>query len=95
MFTRYTKIRMPYYKIYDPYSNEEKVLNIDQYDDYKKEEVVMLTDNNGDVQIFTDEKQVRGYVQLHEQMGDTFHMMQDPMTGQAMPMAVKNRRVIT
>ena len=50
---------MPYCKIYDPYSNEEKVLNIDQYDDYKKEEVVMLTDNNGDVQIFTDEKQVK------------------------------------
>lgn len=89
MFTRYTKIRMPYYKIYDPYSNEEKVLNIEQYDEYKKEEVVILTDNNGDVQIFTNEKQVRGYVQLHEQMGDTFHMMQDPMSGQPMPMAGK------
>ena len=36
-----------------------------------------------------DEKEVRGYVQLHEEVGDTFHLMQDQMTGQTVPMAGK------
>lgn len=87
MFTRYTKIRMPYYKIYDPFANEEKVLNTEEYKNYQNEEIVIITTQNNEQKIFTEEKEVRGYVQLHESLGDTFHMMQDPMTGQAMPMA--------
>ena len=87
MFTRYTKIRMPYYKIYDPYSNEEKVLNEEEYKDYQNEQIVILTNSNGEQQIFTDEKEVRGYVQLHDSVGDTFHLMQDPASGQTVPMA--------
>ncbi len=87
MFTRYTKIRMPYFKIYDPYSNEEYVYNIQEYEDYKNEQVVILTTADQEPQIITAEKDVRGYVQMHEQFGDTFHMMIDPMSGQQMPMA--------
>ncbi len=87
MFTRYTKIRMPYYKIYDPYSNEEKVLNEEEYKDYQNEQIIILTNSNGEQQIFTDEKEVRGYVQLHDSVGDTFHLMQDPASGQTVPMA--------
>jgi hypothetical protein len=87
MFTRYTKIRMPYFKIYDPFANEEKVLNTEEYKEYQNEQIVIITNHNGEQQVFTEEKEVRGYVQLHESVGDTFHMMQDPMTGQAMPMA--------
>jgi len=87
MFTRYSKVRMPYFKIYDPYANEEKVLNTKEYKDYQNEEIVILTNSNGEQQIFTDEKEVRGYIQLHENVGDTFHLMQDPMSGQPVPMA--------
>lgn len=87
MFTRYTKIRMPYFKIYDPYSNEEYVYNTQEYEDYKNEQVVILTTADQEPQIITAEKDVRGYVQMHEQFGDTFHMMIDPMSGQQMPMA--------
>tara|TARA_R100000742_G_C4279228_1_gene103287 strand:- start:2331 stop:4559 length:2229 start_codon:yes stop_codon:yes gene_type:complete len=87
MFTRYSKVRMPYFKIYDPYANEEKVLNTEEYKDYQNEEIVILTNSNGEQQIFTDEKEVRGYIQLHESVGDTFHLMQDPMSGQPVPMA--------
>jgi len=87
MFTRYTKVRMPYFKIYDPYSNEEYVYNIQEYEDYKNEQVVILTTADQEPQIITAEKDVRGYVQMHEQFGDTFHMMIDPMSGQQMPMA--------
>jgi len=89
MFTRYTKIRMPYFKIYDPYSNEEYVYNTQEYEDYKKEQIVILTTADQEPLIITAEKDVRGYVQMHEQLGDTFHMMIDPMTGQQMPMAGK------
>ena len=87
MFTRYTKVRMPYFKIYDPFSNEEKILNVNEFEEYKEEKTIILTAGDADPQIITDESQVAGYVQLHEQMGDTFHMMLDPMTGQQAPMA--------
>ena len=53
MFTRYTKIRMPYFKIYDPYSNQEKVLNTEEYKEYQDEQIVIITGSDGKQQIFT------------------------------------------
>lgn len=86
LFERYTKIRIPYMKIYDPFSNEEKILNEQEFEEYKQEPIVIVTAANEQT-IHTDAQTVTGYVQMHEQFGDTFHMMQDPVSGQPMPMA--------
>lgn len=86
LFDRYTKIRIPYMKIYDPFANEEHVLNTEEFKEYKQEPVVIITSSEG-LSIHTDKATVTGYVQMHEQFGDTFHMMPDPITGQPIPMA--------
>ena len=86
LFERYTKIKRPYYKIFDPHSNEQKVLNEADYDEYLKEPAVMVT-VNGKEQIFTDKANVNNYIQIAQEFGTKYHMMLNPMTGQAMPMA--------
>ena len=86
LFERYTKIRIPYMKIYDPFSNEEKILNEQEFEEYKQEPIVIITSPEEQT-IHTDAQTVTGYVQMHEQFGDTFHLMQDPVTGQPAPMA--------
>ena len=86
LFERFTKIKRPYYKIYDPRSNEQKVLSEADYDEYKKEPVVVVTNKDGE-NIFTDKGNVSQYLELYKQFGKKFHFMLDPMTGQPTPMA--------
>jgi len=91
LFDRYTKIRIPYMKIYDPFANEEHVLNTEEFKEYRQEPVVIITSSEG-LSIHTDKATVTGYVQMHEQFGDTFHMMPDPITGQPIPMVGKEHK---
>jgi hypothetical protein len=86
LFERYTKIKLPYYKIYDPLSDDQKILNEVQYEEYKQEPIVLIT-NAGEQTIHTDKANVSQYMQMAEQLGTTYHLMQDPMTGQPVPMA--------
>jgi len=86
LFERYTKIKRPYYKIYDPHSNEQKVLNESDYEEYKAEPVVMVF-ADGQERIFTDSSNVNNYMKIAQQFGNKYHLMMDPMTGQTVPMA--------
>ena len=86
LFERYTKIKRPYFKIYDPRSNEQKVLSEVDYEEYKQEPVVVVTNAEGE-NIFTDKANVSQYTELYNQFGEKFHFMLDPMTGQPTPMA--------
>jgi len=51
-----------------------------------KQPAVMLLTPQGE-QIFTDSKTVADYMRIHEEQGDTFHLMVDQQTGQQVPMA--------
>ena len=86
LFERYTKIKLPYYKIYDPLSEEQKVLNHERFEEYKKEPIVIVTNAEGQ-QIFTDKKNVNMYMDIKENIGGTYHLMLDQMSGQPTPMA--------
>ena len=86
LFERYTKIKRPYYKIYDPRSNEQKVLNEVDYEEYKQEPVVIVTNADGE-NIYTDKANVSQHMELYNQFGEKFHFMLDQMTGQPTPMA--------
>ncbi len=86
LFERYTKIKLPYYKIYDPLSNDQRVLNEVQYEEYKKEPIVLIT-NAGEQTIHTDKANVSQYMEMAEKIGTTYHLMMDPNTGQPTPMA--------
>ena len=87
LFERYTKVKNPYFKIYDPISNDEKVLNEVEYEEYKKEPVVMVSSLEGE-KFHTDKQNVTTYTQIIQELGSSkFHLMIDPQTGQNVPMA--------
>ena len=86
LFERYTKVKDPYFKIYDPLSDEQKVLNQIDYEGYTKEPIVILTNAEGQ-SVYTDKKSVSMYMQIAEQIGNTYHLMMDMNTGQPTPMA--------
>ena len=86
LFERYTRIKSPYFKVYDPLSNEQKVLNEPDYEAYTQEPIVLIT-NAGEQSIFTDKANVNNYMQIAKEIGSTYHLMLDPQTGQPTPMA--------
>ncbi len=86
LIERYYKEYQPYHKVYDPYRDETKVLSSEQFDEYMGKPAVMLLTPQGE-QIFTDSKTVADYMRIHEEQGDTFHLMVDQQTGQQVPMA--------
>ncbi len=89
LIERYSKVMMPYCKVYDPFKDETKVLRKkDEYPAYMEEPAIVLSTSQGS-QILTDEQSVSQYMSIHEDIGDTFHMMMDPQTGQPVPMKGK------
>lgn len=86
LMERYSKVFMPYCKVYDPYIDKMEVLDPEEYEEYKNSPVVLLRNPQGE-QILTDKKSVADYIKIHEEMGDKFHLMVDPNTGQQVPMA--------
>ena len=86
LFERYTKIKLPYYKIYDPLSEEQKVLNHEKFEEYKQEPIVVVTNAEGQ-NVFTDKRNVNMYLDIKENIGSPYHLMLDPMSGQPSPMA--------
>ena len=87
VFERYTKVKVPYYRIFDPLSNEEKIIDDTQYAEYREEPAVILTVSGGKQQIFTDKLNVSKFMQIHDEVGKVYHLEVDPLTGQPTPIA--------
>ena len=85
VFERYTKIKSAYYKIYDPLSDDQRVLDQAQFEEYQQEPVVVLTNAKGQ-SVFTDKANVSTYMEIAEKIGTTYHLMLDPNSGQPVPM---------
>jgi len=86
VFERYTKVKTPYYKIFDPFENREVILNDPQYAEYREEPAVIVTTADNQ-QILTESQAVNQQMQIAEQVGKVYHLMVDPQTGQPTPMA--------
>jgi len=87
VFERYTKVKTPYYRVFDPLSNDEKLLTDPQYAEYREEPAVILTVSGGEQQIFTDQMNVSKFMAIHDEVGKVYHLELDPMTGQPIPVA--------
>ena len=87
VFERYTKVKIPYYRVFDPLSNDEKLLTDPQYAEYREEPAVILTVSGGEQQIFTDQMNVSKFMAIHDEVGKVYHLELDPMTGQPIPVA--------
>ena len=88
LMERYSKTFMPYHKIYDPFTDDQRILASDEFEEYKKEPAVLLLSPDGE-QIFTDPKSVADYIKIHDEQGDEFHLMMDQQTGQPVTMPGK------
>ena len=84
IFERYTKIMIPYYRVFDPFTETEHVFNDPQYSDYREKNAVMVTGKAGS-KIFTDDETVAKYLTLMEQLGPKYHLVMDPNSGQPVP----------
>ena len=73
------------YRVFDPQSNDERILNDEEYEDYLKEPAFIVEDANGKRAV-TEMSQVQQLTQMYVEYGETYHMMLDPMTGQPTPM---------
>ena len=80
---RYTKVKISYVRVYDPYSTEEKILDEGQFDEYKKEPAVMLNDKDGE-KFITEINEVRKWLGIANEHGTLISMALDPKTGQQM-----------
>ena len=84
VFERYTKVKTPYYKIFDPFQNREVILNDPQYAEYREEPAVIVTTADNQ-QILTESQAVNQQMQIAQQVGKVYHLEQDPQTGQPVP----------
>ena len=86
LMERYSKVFMPYFKVYDPHIDKMEVLDPEEFQQYSDSPAILLRNPQGE-QVLTDPKSVADYIKIHEEMGDKFHLMIDPNTGQQVPMA--------
>ncbi len=80
---RYTKVKQPYIKSFNPLENEEDILTEEEFQEYLKKPAVIVTSRTGE-QIFTDDQNVKQYMELYDNTGGMYHMIPNPATGQPM-----------
>ena len=80
---RYTKVKQPYIRAYNPLENEEDILTAEDFEEYLKNPAVIVTTTDGE-QIHTESTMVDKYRELYENTDGMYHMVPNPMTGQPM-----------
>ena len=78
---RYTKVKMPYTRMYNQVDNEEDILTKDQLDEYLEKPGYLVTMAN-EQKIVTHDKLIQEYDNVFEQTGGIYHMVPNPQTGQ-------------
>ena len=97
---RYTKIRIPHYRIFDPNLNNERILSPEDFELYKLKIGYKVSNKTRD-RIITDDNEVKQYEDIEKEFGNTFHLMQNPITqeqmmvrGEETPVGVKDSTTI-
>ena len=80
---RYTKVKQPYIRAYNPLENEEDILTAEDFEKYLDRPAVIVTNSDGE-QIHTEDRMVEQYTELYENTDGMYHMVPNPMTGQPM-----------
>lgn len=81
---RYTKIKQPNFRVYDPQTNFEKIFNKEQHDEWLGKPAFILHAPDGD-QIITSPQAVKESEMLYEEIGGVFHFVSDGQNVQIMP----------
>tara|TARA_Y100001973_G_scaffold81816_1_gene120720 strand:- start:7891 stop:10104 length:2214 start_codon:yes stop_codon:yes gene_type:complete len=84
LFERYTKVKIPYSRVFDPYQNREEILNGEQFKEYQMQDCMLTITAQGRNYI-TEPQAVAQMQEIYENVGQVFHMEVDPQTGQPFP----------
>ena len=76
---RYSKIKVPHYRVFDPQLNDEKILNIEEYQEYSQK-VGYIIFNKGEQRVVTDDNEVETYKEIEKEFGTVFHLAINPVT---------------
>ena len=85
-FERLTKIKVPYMRAYNPFLNREDVLNEENYQKYITSPAYRVITKAGE-NFETESSAVNQLDAMVEQFGKVWHMVQDMMTGQPVPVS--------
>jgi len=78
---RYEKVKLPYFHILDSITGEENIMNEEGFNEFLEEPAVIMETAQG-VQHVTENNAVLELLQVYQNTGGVYHMMQDPQTGQ-------------
>ena len=78
---RYTKVKHPYVRAYNPIDNEEDILTSDEFNEYIKKPAFIVTTSKGK-EIHTHSQAIEQWESLYEATDGIFHMVQNPMGGE-------------
>tara|TARA_R100000664_G_C2757906_1_gene146419 strand:+ start:1163 stop:3361 length:2199 start_codon:yes stop_codon:yes gene_type:complete len=80
---RYTKIKMPYIRAFDPTANQEEIMTEEEFKVYIQQPAFIVTTPK-EKKIITDRGEVVNYMNLYEETDGIYHMVPNPTTGQPM-----------
>jgi len=81
---RYTPVKVPVYHAYFPDSGLERIMDEEEIEGFLEEGVMVVTSQQGQ-RIVTEKREVEYFMGMYQQLGEVFHYVQDPQTGQQTP----------
>lgn len=79
---RFTKVKMPMVRVYDPYEPRERVLSEEQFQEYLKNPAFVIHKRGVDPIYVTAKQEVEKTQQMYDQFNGEFHEFMDPATQQ-------------
>ena len=77
---RYTKVRMPYMRVFDTTNGQEKIMKREEFMKYIEQPAFIITNPDLSEQVITDQKAVDQAMKQYEETGGIFHQEMNPMT---------------
>ena len=88
---RFTKVKMPMVRVYDPYEPRERVLSEEQFQEYLKNPAFVIHKRGVDPIYVTSKEEVQRTQQIYDQFNGEFHEFMDPATQQIVQLPGEER----
>tara|TARA_B100000459_G_scaffold74416_1_gene41337 strand:+ start:252 stop:2483 length:2232 start_codon:yes stop_codon:yes gene_type:complete len=88
---RFTKVKMPMVRVYDPYEPRERVLSEEQFQEYLKNPAFVIHKRGVDPIYVTAKQEVERTQQMYDQFNGEFHEFMDPATQQIVQLPGEER----
>lgn len=88
---RFTKVKMPMVRVYDPYEPRERVLSEEQFEEYLKNPAFVIHKRGVDPIYVTSKEEVQRTQQMYDQFNGEFHEFMDPATQQIVQLPGEER----